>query len=119
MQRHREACHSELSVQAKSLEAEEIFSEFFGKVATHELLAAIIESSRSIRASICKSGTQEIRKMCLHTIMHDSEFSTKTLHIVLDVAFQALNFKAVLAQCVKDNFFVGECLLPLCSSFCS
>lgn len=53
---------SEFNIETEGLETEEIFANILGKVTTHKLLAAIIESTGTIRASIVHGWTE---KFCI------------------------------------------------------
>ena len=56
MKRDTERRKAEFFIQAKLLEAEEVFVHFLGKVPADELLAAIVESTGTICASIGIEG---------------------------------------------------------------
>lgn len=95
MQGYTQRCETKFLVQTKLLEAEEIFVEVFSKIAAYELFTAVVESVHSVRACVGEGGSEQIGKMRLHPVVHDSKLPTKALNVVFDVTLQGLDVNAV------------------------
>jgi nucleoside permease NupC len=54
-------CESELDIETKLFETKEVFSNVLGEVTAHELLAAIIEGTSTVSASVVHSWPQKFR----------------------------------------------------------
>jgi hypothetical protein len=58
MERHASS-KSEFDIKTERLETEEVLANVFGKVSSHELLAAVVESIGAISTSVVHSWPQE------------------------------------------------------------
>jgi hypothetical protein len=59
VERYTETGETKFSVQSHFLKAEEILIDVLGEITTNKLLAAIVESGRTITSRIIESGPEE------------------------------------------------------------
>jgi len=94
VQGHTEALESEFVGEAELAEAEEVFVEVFGEVATDELLAAVVEGADAVCACVvAESGTLFVCKSrCLRESEICSSLTKRSARCAFILSCTTLNF---------------------------
>src|ERR1700733_709568 len=117
MQGDAETCKAEFLVQSQFLEAKEILIDIFSKATTNELLAAVVESRRTIGRAVGQGWAKKISEVCAHAIVHCTEFRGKAINIFATIRVQVGQREARLMESVQHRFFWCARSLVRCLSF--